>query len=317
MPTAYISSSVVLLNFNFSREATREVEAVHCFIYYSLKGGRPFWRTILRKKQTVPSHSPSNLSDCKPESTKITFLKSEAAQKKDLIFLLSSSSFLRGEIRRKIWFHSRKAGEIKMVCLTVFRLVQELIFLSEDIEHWAKPPLDLQGWTLHVSTWVGSRVCLGKERLCKAGGLCTQFKFQIMRNRPICNINYCQLLPQNTYVANITPSEIIVCYFHVFTLWIYPDTFVIKVLTSKCEVNVICDLQYTQIYQDKENNPGQAELKKSHSFIVFRYYHKKRLQEENSCLFQGSEFMSWTINSSLNYKWVDKSIYLMFNELKQ
>jgi len=38
MTAAYISSLIVLLNFNFSREeATREVEAVQCFIYYSPK----------------------------------------------------------------------------------------------------------------------------------------------------------------------------------------------------------------------------------------------------------------------------------------
>lgn len=82
-----------------------------------------------------------------------------------------------------------------------------------------------------------------------------------MRNKPICNTNYCQFLPQNGYVENTTPSEIILCYFHVFTLRINPDTFVIKALTSKCEVNAICNLQYTQIYQDKENYPEYPKLK--------------------------------------------------------
>lgn len=38
--------------FNYSKgEATTEVEAIHCFIDYSLKAGKPFWRRILRKPQ--------------------------------------------------------------------------------------------------------------------------------------------------------------------------------------------------------------------------------------------------------------------------
>lgn len=161
------------------------------------------------------------------------------------------------------------------ICLTVFRLVWELTFLSGDAECWDKPPLDRQGQTLCLSTQAGREACQGKGRLCNAGGLCTQSKFQTMRNKPICNTNYCQLLPQNSFVENITLSEVIVCYFHVFTLRIHLDSLVIKAFTSKCEVNVICDLWYTQIYQDKENYPEYPELKESHAFIEFRYYNKK------------------------------------------
>lgn len=118
---------------------------------------------------------------------------------------------------------------------------------------WFLSALELRGWTPHLSTWTGSGACRGKDSVCGARGHCTQSKFQVMRNKPICNMNYCQLLSQNGYVENITLSEIIVCYFHVFTLRIHPDTSVVKAVTSKYELYFICDLWYTQSYQDKEN----------------------------------------------------------------
>lgn len=202
--------------------------------------------------------------------------------KRTLSFYYPAAHFWKEKQKIKMQFHSQNAGKRKRFAWQSSGY-SRIPFVSEDAQCWPKPPPELQGWILCLSTRAGSGAWWGKERQCSAGGLCTWSKFQIMRNKPICNMNYCQLLPQNSSVENITASELILYYFHVFTLRIHADTFVIKVLTNKSEANVTCDLWYTQIYQDKENYPEYPELKKSHSFIEFRYCDNKEFAWTSSC----------------------------------
>lgn len=138
-----------------------------------------------------------------------------------------------------------------------------------------------------------------------------------MRNKPICNVNYCQLLSQNGYVENITLSEIIVCYFHVFTLRIHPDTSVVKAVTSKYELyfSVISDRLTATRTQKMFLYP---KLEKTSLICCIQILPQEQFSWAKQLLLSRiREFMSWAINNDLNYKRVDKSIYLTFNELNK
>lgn len=136
-----------LISIFSRREATREVEAVHCFINFSFKGGKSFWRSILIKHEqfllTFLHCSPTVKLD---QIVALSWSKNQL-KKGTLSFYYPAAHSWKEKQKIKMQFHSQNARKRKRFAWQSLDY-SRMVSVSEDAQCWPNPPLELQGWTL-------------------------------------------------------------------------------------------------------------------------------------------------------------------------